>query len=80
MPPIYAIISFFSYRFFRDYTYYSFVQVAYEAVTISAFMLLLIEFVAATSYEGRAEAAIVRKDKRALPLPVSAISAYPLLP
>jgi hypothetical protein len=23
MPPIYAVVSFFSYRFFREYTYYS---------------------------------------------------------
>ena len=23
MPPVYAVVSFFSYRFFRDYTYYS---------------------------------------------------------
>lgn len=27
MPPVYAIISFFSYRFFRHYTYYSFIEV-----------------------------------------------------
>ena len=27
MPPVYAIISFFSYRFFRDYTYYELIQV-----------------------------------------------------
>jgi len=27
MPPIYAIISFCSYRFYRDYTYYSFIQI-----------------------------------------------------
>ena len=26
MPLVYAVISFFSYRFFRDYTYYSFVE------------------------------------------------------
>ena len=26
MPPVYAIISFFSYRYFRSYTYYSFVE------------------------------------------------------
>lgn len=75
MPPIYAIISFFSYRFFRDYTYYSLIEVAYEAVTISAFFLLLVEIVAATSSEHRAEAAMERKDKRALPLPVSVITA-----
>lgn len=26
MPPVYAVISFFSYRFFRSYTYYSLVE------------------------------------------------------
>jgi len=38
MPPVYAVISFFSYRFFRSYTYYSLIEVAYEAITISAFL------------------------------------------
>ncbi|GLB36716.1 putative DUF300-domain-containing protein [Lyophyllum shimeji] len=69
MPPVYAIISFFSYRFFRHYTYYSFVEVAYEAVTLSAFLLLLIEYVAATASGRKAENAIARKDKRPLPIP-----------
>lgn len=27
MPPVYAIISFFSYRYFREYTYYEFIEV-----------------------------------------------------
>jgi hypothetical protein len=27
MPPVYGVISFLSYRFFRDYTYYSFIEV-----------------------------------------------------
>ncbi len=26
MPPVYAIISFLSYRFFRDYVYYSLIE------------------------------------------------------
>ncbi|KAJ7596533.1 DUF300-domain-containing protein [Mycena floridula] len=69
MPPVYAIISFFSYRFFRSYTYYSFIEVAYEAVTLSAFLLLLIEYVAATAIDHDAENAIARKDKRPLPIP-----------
>jgi len=69
MPPVYAIISFFSYRFFRSYTYYSLIYVAYEAVTISAFLLLIIEYVAATAVGHRAEVALVRKDKRPLPMP-----------
>ncbi|KAJ7429278.1 DUF300-domain-containing protein [Mycena galericulata] len=69
MPPVYAVISFFSYRFFRSYTYYSLIYVAYEAVTISAFLLLLIEYVAATAVGHSAENAIARKDKRPLPMP-----------
>ena len=26
MPPVYAVISFLSYRFFRDYTYYDLIE------------------------------------------------------
>ncbi|KAJ7021813.1 DUF300-domain-containing protein [Mycena alexandri] len=69
MPPVYAVISFFSYRFFRSYTYYSLIYVAYEAVTISAFLLLIIEYVAATSAQHTSESALARKDKRPLPMP-----------
>ena len=91
MPPIYAIIAFFSYRFFRDYTYYALVQTgafslsyisrttvltstpieqtAYEAVTLSAFLLLIIEYVADTTVDSKAENAVARKDKRPLPFP-----------
>jgi len=69
MPPIYAIISFFSYRYFRDYVYYSFVQAAYEAVTLSAFLLLLVEYFAATASGHSTDMALQRKDKRPLPIP-----------
>jgi hypothetical protein len=49
LPPVYAIISFFSYRYFRQYTYYSLIQVgafllpnfAYPYLT---FMLQLTRF------------------------------------
>ncbi|KAI0059151.1 DUF300-domain-containing protein [Artomyces pyxidatus] len=69
MPPVYAVISFFSYRFFRSYTYYSLIQVVYEAITLSAFLLLLIEYVASTAAGHSAEGAIARKDKKKLPIP-----------
>ncbi|KAI0312274.1 DUF300-domain-containing protein [Amylostereum chailletii] len=69
MPPVYAVISFFSYRFFRDYTYYSVIEVVYEAITLSAFLLLLIEYVASTSSGHTAEGAIARKNKSKLPIP-----------
>ncbi|QRV81160.1 Organic solute transporter Ostalpha [Ceratobasidium sp. AG-Ba] len=69
MPLVYAIISWFSYRFFRAYTYYSFAVVVYEAFTISAFLLLIIQYVANTSNGKGAEGALERKDKKKLPLP-----------
>ncbi|KAJ7101482.1 organic solute transporter Ostalpha-domain-containing protein [Mycena belliarum] len=69
MPPVYAVISFFSYRYFKSYTYYSLIYVAYEAVTISAFLLLIIEYVAATAAGHNAANALERKDKRPLPMP-----------
>ncbi|KAG6332717.1 hypothetical protein ID866_6371, partial [Astraeus odoratus] len=69
MPPVYAVISFFSYRFFRSYTYYSLIESVYEAVTLSAFLLLLIEYVADTATGHNALKAMERKDKRPLPIP-----------
>ncbi|KAI0086030.1 DUF300-domain-containing protein [Irpex rosettiformis] len=69
MPPVYAVISFFSYRFFRDYTYYDLIETAYESVTISAFLLLLIEFVASTASGNDVKNAMARKDKSSLPPP-----------
>ncbi|KAJ7178521.1 organic solute transporter Ostalpha-domain-containing protein [Mycena crocata] len=70
MPPVYAVISFLSYRFFRDYTYYSLVEVVYEAVTLSAFLLLLIDYVADSATGHSAENAIARKDKQRLLMPL----------
>ncbi|KAL5513921.1 hypothetical protein ACEPAG_2682 [Sanghuangporus baumii] len=70
MPPVYAVISFFSYRFFRSYTYYELIEVVYEAITLSAFMLLIIEYVAATASDHSASKALERKDKHKLPIPL----------
>ncbi|RPD55176.1 DUF300-domain-containing protein [Lentinus tigrinus ALCF2SS1-7] len=69
MPAVYAIISFFSYRYFRSYTYYDLIETAYESVTLSAFLLLLIEFVASTATGHDVDNAILRKEKSSLPLP-----------
>ncbi|KAG8946405.1 hypothetical protein FRC04_011851 [Tulasnella sp. 424] len=68
LPMVYGIIAFLSYRFFSAYTYYSFIQAAYESVALSAFLLLLIRYVAATSSEYSAQDALSRKDKRKMPL------------
>ncbi|KAI0291173.1 DUF300-domain-containing protein [Multifurca ochricompacta] len=69
MPPVYAVISFFSYRFFRSYTYYSLIETGACAITLSAFLLLLIEYVASTAAGHSTEGALARKDKQSLPLP-----------
>ncbi|KAI1793720.1 organic solute transporter Ostalpha-domain-containing protein [Ganoderma leucocontextum] len=69
MPAVYAIISFFSYRFFHSYTYYDLIECVYESVTLSAFLLLLIEYVASTAVDHDVDHAILRKDKSSLPMP-----------
>jgi len=69
MPPVYAVVSFFSYRYFRDYTYYSLAETIYEAITLSAFLMLLIEYVASTATGHSAEGALARKNKQPLPFP-----------
>ncbi|OSX62559.1 hypothetical protein POSPLADRAFT_1065820 [Postia placenta MAD-698-R-SB12] len=77
MPAVYAVISFFSYRYFRSYTYYSLIESAYESVTLSAFLLLLIEFVAATAAGHNIDNAIARKDKSPLPIPFCCLRYRP---
>ena len=43
MPPVYAIVSFFSYRFFRDYTYYSLAETSALALSFpESFSLILL--------------------------------------
>ncbi|TFK72243.1 DUF300-domain-containing protein [Pluteus cervinus] len=69
MPPFFAIISFLSYRFFREYTYYSLVVAAYEAIALGAFLMLIIEYVAGTAHGHDPEKAIERKGKRPVPFP-----------
>jgi uncharacterized membrane protein len=34
MPPVYAVISFFSYRFFRDYTYYDLIETGKQRLLV----------------------------------------------
>ncbi|KAF8906499.1 organic solute transporter Ostalpha-domain-containing protein [Gymnopilus junonius] len=65
MPPVYAVISFLSYRFFRDYTYYSFIEL-YSSWHLNPYRLLLIEFVA--EKEGR-DRLLAEKEKRKLMFP-----------
>ncbi|KAI8451091.1 hypothetical protein BY996DRAFT_8540468 [Phakopsora pachyrhizi] len=54
MPVVYAIISFFSYRFFCSYMYYSLVRTVYEAFAIAAFLFPLVQYIGKTSASQRA--------------------------
>ncbi|KAF8752762.1 Pectate lyase [Rhizoctonia solani] len=47
--------------------------ILYEAITISAFMLLIIQYVASTSSGKTAEGALARKNKEKLPIPWSVL-------
>ncbi|KAG8946402.1 hypothetical protein FRC04_011848 [Tulasnella sp. 424] len=48
LPMIYGILFFLSYRFFSAYTYFSLGAAVYEAFALGAFLLLLVNYVAAT--------------------------------
>jgi len=67
MPPVYATISFFSYRFFRSYTYYTLVEAIYEALAVAAFLMLLIQFVGESTDEQKK--VLAGKSKRNIPFP-----------
>ncbi|KAG0140602.1 hypothetical protein CROQUDRAFT_664978 [Cronartium quercuum f. sp. fusiforme G11] len=67
MPPVYAIISFFSYRFFRSYTYYSLIETVYEAFAICAFMFLLVQYIGHSTPEQRK--ILSGQPKRSVPFP-----------
>ena len=67
MPPVFSTISFFSYRYFRDYTYYSLVSTVYGALGVSAFLMLLIQYVSENPAEGKKNFA--RKSKKNMLFP-----------
>ncbi|WVR05565.1 hypothetical protein IAU60_002584 [Kwoniella sp. DSM 27419] len=69
MPPVYAIVSFFSYRFYREYEYYILAETAYEAITLSAFLMLLMELVSMNTTDQQLKTALKEKDKKKFPFP-----------
>ncbi|KAG8986310.1 hypothetical protein FRB90_004080, partial [Tulasnella sp. 427] len=80
LPMVYGVISFLSYRFFSAYTYYSLIQAAYESVALSAFLLLLVQYVASTSSDFSAEEALAKKEKRKMPFPFGCFRVRPSKP
>jgi len=66
--------------FFRAYTYYELVQIVYESITLSAFLLLLIQYVAGSASRHSTEAALARKDKQPLTFPLCCLRFRPTKP
>lgn len=65
--PVFASVSFLSYRFFRSYTYYELAEVAYEAFAIASFLMLLLQYVG-DNVEEQVDV-FAKKEKRKLPMP-----------
>lgn len=78
MPLVFAVVSFFSYRFFRTYTYYELVIIAYEALVLMAFLALMLAYVGSSTNE---QMQIMKlKEKRGLPWPLGCIRFRPSKP
>ncbi|KIR56013.1 hypothetical protein I315_01077 [Cryptococcus gattii Ru294] len=69
MPPVYAVVSFFSYRYYKSYEYYILAETAYEAITLSAFLMLLMELVSMATIDLQIKSVLVEKDKMKFPFP-----------
>lgn len=67
MPPVYATISFFSYRYFRSYTYYYLAEAVYEALAVAAFLMLLIQYVGESTTDRKK--ILAGKSKQKIPFP-----------
>ncbi|KAK4051854.1 hypothetical protein OIV83_002559 [Microbotryomycetes sp. JL201] len=71
MPLVYAIISFFGYRFYREYTYFSLIEVIYEALVLASFLWLLLHYIGDSTKAQRQ--VLLEKEKRAIPFPFCCI-------
>ncbi|GAA5981431.1 hypothetical protein JCM5350_004063 [Sporobolomyces pararoseus] len=78
MPAVYGVVSFFSYRFFRAYTYYSVAVTAYEALVLAAFLMLLLQYVGDSSDEQKE--LLKQKEKSKIPIPFCCIRFRPSKP
>lgn len=75
---IFAVVGFFSYRFFRTYAYYELVIISYEALVLMAFLALMLAYVGWLTDE---QTAVMRsKEKRRLPWPLGCVRFRPCKP
>ncbi|KAJ2781894.1 hypothetical protein H4R18_002600 [Coemansia javaensis] len=68
MIPVYSIISFLSYRFYREAPYYTAVRDCYEAFVIAAFYMLLLQYIGDSSAEQKSSMLSKRDLKWTFPL------------
>ena len=66
LPAFYAVISFFSYRFYRAYTYFEVCLTIWESVAMVSFLYLLIQYVGGTPQDQRDF--LEKKGKTGLPM------------
>ncbi|KAK9899906.1 DUF300-domain-containing protein [Cystobasidium minutum MCA 4210] len=78
MPLVFAIISFFSYRYYRSYVYYKLIFIVYEALCLMAFLALMLAYVGNSTEEQMA--VMQSKDKRPLPWPMGCLRYRPSKP
>lgn len=64
---IFSVVSFFSYRYYRAYTYYKLIIVTYEAFVLMAFLSLMLAYIGASSEEQMA--VMQAKEKQSMPWP-----------
>ncbi|CAG8847991.1 6485_t:CDS:2, partial [Racocetra persica] len=75
MIPIYSIISWLSYRYFRYSTYYETIRDCYEAFVIAAFFTLLVQYVGDSPEEQKKK--LRGRKKAKLPMPCCCITYSP---
>ncbi|GJJ77866.1 organic solute transporter subunit alpha [Entomortierella parvispora] len=76
MIPIYAVISFLSYRFYREAIYYETIRDCYEAFVIYSFFILLLTYLGDDVQTQRSK--ITGSEKRQLMFPLSCLYYNPL--
>jgi hypothetical protein len=72
MIPVYAIVSWLGYRFYRSATYYEFGRDAYEAIVICSFMILMCNFLGSDAHN-----TFKAKTRQRMIFPLCCISVTP---
>ena len=68
MSPIYALISWLSYRFYYESTYYITIRDCYEAFVLASFFILLLQYLGDSPEEQRRQLVNTKKQSLMMPL------------